>query len=188
MKFLERPYYVGLLSAAAYHGAAHQQPQEFFVFTSLPALLSTTRKGTRVNYISKKALSSKLLEKRQTESGYLNISSPALTAADLIQFEKRTGGLNRSATVLNELSEGLKPEMFNTSFFEEVPTSTIQRLGFLLERVVNRPELSNILWDEAKKSDLNFFRIPLKASAEEKGCPSDDKWKVIVNTKIEIDQ
>jgi predicted transcriptional regulator of viral defense system len=26
MKFMDQPYYVGLLSAAAIHGAAHQQP------------------------------------------------------------------------------------------------------------------------------------------------------------------
>ena len=45
MKFLERPYYVGLLNAAAFYGAAHQQPQEFFVFTNFPALRPTTKKG-----------------------------------------------------------------------------------------------------------------------------------------------
>ena len=31
MGFLERPYYLGLLNAAGYYGASHQQPQEFFV-------------------------------------------------------------------------------------------------------------------------------------------------------------
>ena len=31
MRFHHVPYYVGLLSAAALHGAAHQQPQEFQV-------------------------------------------------------------------------------------------------------------------------------------------------------------
>src|SRR5437867_75347 len=31
MKFLKRDYYVGLLSAAMLHGAAHQQPQDFFI-------------------------------------------------------------------------------------------------------------------------------------------------------------
>lgn len=188
MRFLERPYYAGLLSAAAYHGAAHQQPQEFFVVTSLPALLSITRKGMKVNYISKKAVAEKLIEKRKTESGYLNISSPVLTAADLVQFEKRVGGLNRAATVLNELSEVLKPEMFNASFFDEVPTTTIQRLGLILERVVNQPELANKLWEEANKAGLHFFRIPLKASEEDKGFHADERWKVIVNTEIEIDE
>ena len=51
MKFLERPYYVGLLNAASFYGAAHQQPQEFYVFTVLPALLTTKRKGIKINYI-----------------------------------------------------------------------------------------------------------------------------------------
>src|SRR5208282_2189135 len=32
MKRLGLPYYAGLLSAAQYHGAAHQRPQEFQVF------------------------------------------------------------------------------------------------------------------------------------------------------------
>ena len=31
MKMLNRRYYVGLVSAAALHGAAHQQPMEYFV-------------------------------------------------------------------------------------------------------------------------------------------------------------
>jgi hypothetical protein len=32
-----------------------------------------------------------------------------------------------------------------------------------------------------------MFRIPLKASAPDKGFESDERWKVILNTKIEID-
>src|SRR5207245_1202466 len=39
MKRLALPYYAGLLTAAQYHGAAHQRPQEFQVFlekTRLP--------------------------------------------------------------------------------------------------------------------------------------------------------
>src|SRR6266496_3549594 len=34
MRFHGHPYYVGLLSAAALHGAGHQQPQEFQVVTN----------------------------------------------------------------------------------------------------------------------------------------------------------
>ena len=36
MRFLGQPYYVGLLSAAAIHGAAHQQPMVFQVITDRP--------------------------------------------------------------------------------------------------------------------------------------------------------
>jgi predicted transcriptional regulator of viral defense system len=45
MKFLERKYYVGLLNAAALHGASHQQPQEYFVVTAYPVMLTTKKKG-----------------------------------------------------------------------------------------------------------------------------------------------
>jgi len=33
MKEIDRTYYLGLLNAAAHHGAAHQSPQEYFVIT-----------------------------------------------------------------------------------------------------------------------------------------------------------
>ena len=38
MKSLNRKYYIGLHSAAALYGAAHQQPMEFFVITENPPL------------------------------------------------------------------------------------------------------------------------------------------------------
>jgi hypothetical protein len=37
MKSLSTPYYVGLLPAAALHGAAHQQPMGYTVITQSPA-------------------------------------------------------------------------------------------------------------------------------------------------------
>ena len=33
-----------------------------------------------------------------------------------------------------------------------------------------------------------FFRIPLKSSVDVKGFNAENRWKVIVNTKIEIDE
>ncbi len=188
MEFLQRPYYVGLLSAAAYHGAAHQQPQEFFVITSLPALRATQRKGLKVNYISKKLINEELIESLKTESGYLKISSPLLTATDLIQFEKRIGGMNRATAVINELAEVLKPEMFTPSFFNEVSTHSIQRLGYLLEYKLSQKELADALLTKAREAKLSFFRVPLKSDLPVKGLFSDEKWKVIANTEIEIDE
>lgn len=38
MKSLNIHYYVGLISAAALHGTAHQQPMEYFVITEKPAM------------------------------------------------------------------------------------------------------------------------------------------------------
>lgn len=187
MKFMQRPYYVGLLNAAAFYGAAHQQPQEYYVFTSFPVLRPTKKKNIKINYISKKTIIKPLLENRKTEAGYLTLSSPELTAADLVQFEKRIGGLNRAATVLNELSEVIKPEEIKEDFFKEIPVSTIQRLGYLLDNVLQQRTIADYLFEQSHKYGLNFFRVPLKTSAGVKGFLSDNRWKVIVNAKIEID-
>ncbi|MCJ7447971.1 MAG: type IV toxin-antitoxin system AbiEi family antitoxin [Bacteroidales bacterium] len=148
----------------------------------------TKKKGIKVNYISKTIFSEKLLENKKTESGYLKISSPALTAADLIQFEKRIGGITRASTVINELTEVIRKEEFNEIFLKEVPTTTIQRLGYILEYVVNRTDLSLDLFKICRENNLKFYRIPLKVSDLIKGFPTDKKWQVIKNIEIEIDE
>jgi predicted transcriptional regulator of viral defense system len=188
MKFLQRPYYLGLLNAASFYGAAHQQPQEFFVFTNFPGLRPTKKKGLKINYISKKEIPEKFLESRKTESGYLKISSPELTALDLIQFEKRIGGLNRAATILNELAETIRLENLNEDFLKEIPVSAIQRLGYLFDKVLDKKDIAGHLYERSQQMRLEFFRIPLKASAKMKGFSSDERWKVIINTEIEIDE
>ena len=85
MQHLNRPYYVALLNAAAYHGASHQQAQEFFVVSNFPVMRPSLKKDLKINYISIKTIPEKLLEKKKTETGYLKVSAPALTATDLIQ-------------------------------------------------------------------------------------------------------
>lgn len=188
MKELARPYYLALLNAAAYHGASHQQPQEFFVVTSFPVLRPMQKKGLKLNYISKKEIPETLLDTRKTEAGYLKISNPALTATDLLQYAKRVGGINRVATVLNELVESMKPETFNSYLLQHAPVTALQRLGYLLDKVFDKQVLANALFSELQKSNTALFRTPLKASAPTKGFAADEKWKVIINTTIELDE
>lgn len=186
-EFLQKPYYVSLLNAAAYHGASHQQPQEYYVMTNFPAMRATQKKGLKINYVSIDKIPEKLLEKRKTEAGYLTISNPVLTATDLVQFERRIGGLNRAATVLFELMEVLKPTDFNEDIMAHAAVTTFQRLGYLLEFACSNTELSNALYNAMEKNKFRLFRIPLKASAHTKGFSSNNRWKVIVNSEIDID-
>ncbi len=188
MKHLQRPYYVALLNAAAFHGASHQQPQEYFVVTGFPVLRPTQKKGLKVNYISVKEITEPLLEKRKTEAGYLNVSNAALTACDLIQFEKRVGGLNRAATVLNELAEVIMPSDFSDTLLSHTPVSALQRLGYLFENICSKQELADSLFEALARKKLDLFRIPLKTAKETRGCFAGNRWKVIVNAEIEIDE
>lgn len=188
MKHLERNYYVGLLNAAALHGAAHQQPQEYFVITEYPVLRPTSKKGIKINYISTKQIPPvSLIEKKKTETGYITISNPILTAVDLINYEKRIGGLSRAVTVINELLENVKQKDITHELVAYASTTTLQRFGFILEEILSKQHLADKLFSLCRKADIKFYQIPLKASGEKTKEPINDKWKVIINTDIDFE-
>ena len=187
MKYLNRTYYVGLLSAAAFHGAAHQQPQDFFVITESPALRNTNKKGTRVLFLNKKEIVNTLCISLKTETGYVQVSSKELTAADLITYQKEIGGLNRVSTIFNELAESLNFDSLNKDYFENVPVSTIQRMGYILEVVLEQNSIAELLLTKAKYFSCTFQKVPLKNGNKIDDCEVDSKWKIIINEQIEID-
>ncbi len=188
MKYIQRPYYVGLLNAAAFYGAALQQPQVFSVVIQHPTLRDNNKKNVRLQFVARRNFPPvELLETRKTQTGYVTISSPALTAADIIQYEKEIGGLNRACTVLNDLIEVLDFRNTPDAFFEIVSTATIQRLGYLLENVVESTDLANQLYEKAIQANCAFQTVLLKNSKAVVNKITDKKWKIIINTKIEID-
>jgi len=187
MNHLNQPYYVGLLSAASLYGAAHQRPQEFFVINQLPAIRSVHKKGNKINFIGRLVINEKFLEKRKTPSGYVKVSSPELTALDLLQFERHIGGLNRAATVIDELSESIKAENFTEDLILSVPVVMFQRLGYILERILEKVDLAEALFQRISGQYPVITRRPLKAGWPVKGYGTDPKWKLIINVEIEPD-
>jgi predicted transcriptional regulator of viral defense system len=188
MKYIGKPYYVGLLSAAALHGAAHQRSQEFFVINQLPPLRPTVKDGIKINYVARKEIPSVFLEQRKTEAGYVKVSCPELTAIDLLQYEKYIGGLNRAATVISELSVAMKPENFTDELISFVPVVMLQRLGFILDKIVGKKDMANELYIAMCKKYPTWQRMPLKAGKPDTGFLSDLKWKIVINSEIEIDE
>lgn len=182
MKHLGREYYTGLLSAAA-----HQQPQEYFVITPPPALKLTVKKGIKINFINKKKIDKRFIEKRKTATGYYNVSTPEMTAADLVYYAKRVGWMSRVATVLTELADEMKPDKLNVDFAKAIPIATLQKLGYLLDEVLQRKELADHLYKAAKKARIPFFTIQLMKGAGNKKYAVSSKWKIIDNVQIEID-
>jgi predicted transcriptional regulator of viral defense system len=188
MNYTAKAYYVGLLSAAALYGAAHQQPQEFFVVNQLPFIRPTSKRGIRINYIGRIAIPFNFLENRKTEAGYVKVSNPELTAVDLLQYEKHIGGLNRAATIINELADVINPDRINDEFISFVPIVMIQRLGFILDNIVGRSDLADSIYTRMKNIYQTWQRMPLKSGKPEKGFSSDSKWKIVRNINIEIDE
>jgi len=183
--YLKRPYYVGLLSAAAMHGATHQQVMEYYIFIDKPAIRPTSVEGLKINYVVKNVIPESGIEKRKTEAGYIDISNAELTAVDLIAYQHRIGGINRAATVLYELSESISPAKLKEILNNNIQLSVLQRLGYILEFVLKKNELAGVIKNYL--SGKKIFRIPLKPGYKKEGFAVNDNWKVIQNTKIETD-
>jgi predicted transcriptional regulator of viral defense system len=189
MKYVERNYYISLLNAAALHGAGHQQPQEYFIITQYPIMRPTNKRGIKINYISTNQLPPKaFLNKKQTETGFINVSNPILTAIDLINYEKRIGGLNRAVTIINELLENIKTKDITKELVAYSSAATLQRFGFILEEILGKKNLANKLLLLCKKVEKKFYLISLKASGKKVKTPMNEVWKIIINTNIEIDE
>ena len=184
MRHLGRPYYSGLLGAASYHIAPDKRPQEFYVVTNFPALDIAKRRYIKINYISARKIPEDLIDLIKTDTGYLYISSPELTATDLVHYQNKIGGLSRVASVLKEMTGVFKAEHFSVAFVKQIPINTIQRLGYILEKVLGEERLANHLLEQIQKAGLTLFRIPLKSKASCAGFPGDEKWKVAVNIEM----
>lgn len=131
MKSLNKSYYVALLSAAALHGAAHQQPMEDFVIVKNPAPRSIDNEKLKINFLSKQKLIQDGIIQRKTPAGYMNVSSPELTALDL--FDTNKFSRSAKATVLQELAEEMKPSKLLKIAKQYPNMAAIQRLGYVLE-------------------------------------------------------
>ena len=124
MNSINKDYYIALLSAAALHGATHQQPMEYFVVTESPALRSIRNDKIAINFLVKKQWFPGDIVKKNTDAGYVNVSSPELTALDLLFYNSMIG-INRAFTVLQELNVAM-----NANSLEKLQNSTLRLLPF----------------------------------------------------------
>ncbi len=188
MEYLGRPYYISLLSAAALHGAAHQQPQTHFVCTTLPSMRNTNKRGMQIKYVSKRNFPESNIIQKKTESGYVNLSDPILTCLDLINNHKTIGGFNRAATVINELSEEISIDEITSDILNLTPLANIQRLGYLWEYKCEQIGLSNVLFEIVNELPRHLKSYKLNPSIALKKQKITNRWKIDVNTNIEIDE
>ena len=190
MKYLGKNYYVALLNAAEIHGAAHQAPQEFFIITNTTKLRDKHKKDIKINFVAKKIIPQKHLTQVMTNSSYVNVSSPILTAYDLVCYAKSVGEINRVATIINELAEKIRFTNIDKEFMQSFSPAVTQRLGYLFDEL-KFEELANKLYHKAEIAGLKFRKTPLVIVNKTKDLSKYDineKWKIIINEQIDIDE
>lgn len=184
MSHLGHPYYVGLLSAAAMHGASHQSPMVFQVVT--PARLRDRVIGrNRLQFVQRAATSERPRHQRNVPTGRIWVSTPEVTLLDLAESPGDGGGLSNVATVVGEL---LQDSLIDTGELAKLvplyPAAVIQRAGFLIDL------MASVVSAEADTEALQRavedcrFRdlLPGGGTGEH-----DERWHVIINTEIEHD-
>ena len=75
MKDWKSDYYIGLLSAAEIHGAAHQRPQEFQVMSDR-AHRAITISRYRIRFFKKWNLKDVQVMDHRTHTGFIKVSTP----------------------------------------------------------------------------------------------------------------
>lgn len=183
MKFLGQPYYVGVLSAAALHGAAHQQPQEFQVVTNAQ-LRPAVAGRSRIRFFQKAHLERTPAAEMKTETGTMRVATPEATGLDLFRYLKGAGHLGHVATVLAELAEKMDPQRLVEAARAEGEVSNAQRLGHALDQV-GASELVGALLSWITEQRPRY--VPLRVDRSLRRATKDTRFRVLVNEKVEAE-
>lgn len=186
MKFLNRDYYVGLLNAAALHGAGHQQPQSFSIITEGVPLRKIHNNKVNINFSIKKTWNKQDIIKKKVDTGYINISSPELTALDLVNYYDEIGGFNRVAIVLAELCETIEDKKLLESAKQYDQVVVVQRLGYLLEFILEEKKLSDTLY--AYLESIAYYPTLIQPQREKpESMSTGNRWKIVANINIKTE-
>lgn len=178
-----RSYYVGLLTAAAEHGASGQAAQEVQVVADRPR--DTIEAGRmRIVFVTRGDAARAPVREMVAPMGRIPVSTPAMTALDLVAYPRRAGGWGNVASVLADLLDEVTPDDMGAVVSMPPATSDAQRLGFLLERLGAAPGVTSTIARCLETRSTTF--VPLDPAAERIG-PRDSRWRVIENVEIEPD-
>ena len=184
MNALDRKYYVCLLSAASFYGATHQASQVFQVMVERE-MKPLHIGNVKIQFIVNSFLQDAHVQELKTDRGPLTLSSPENTIVDLLKYPSQSGNLNHIATVISEISEHIDHAKLR-NIVKKAPLLSLQRLGFILEKVGER-ELRNIVKSHIDKERAPKFYSPLNPGSPSDGFSKDKNWHLIVNEEIEAD-
>jgi predicted transcriptional regulator of viral defense system len=180
MEWRKTRYYAGLLTAAQYHGAAHQRPQEFQVMVEKNQRPIECG-SVRVSFIARKKMRGVLVQSFNTPRGTILVSSVEATAVDLAGYPHHAGGLDQVATILAELAEKIDPKLLAAAA-KTAPLPWAQRLGYLLEQV-GAKDCASLLKAYVQKNARDWAQ--LVPGARRARARRADDWLLQVNTEVE---
>lgn len=183
MQHWNMDYYICLLSAALYHGAAHHQPQMFQV------MLNKKKESCHcgdivIDFIQNNDILNTPVQQLKTRTGYVKVSTPEATAMDMLKYIRQSGGIGRIATVLDELTESMSVNALTQLASQSKEQTWVHRLGFILDKL-GHITLAESLYRTLDKNRVNI--IPLVPHTSITGAARNKKWRIAINANIESD-
>ncbi len=182
MSYLGLHYYVGILSAAALHGAGHQQPMRFQVIADR-ATRPMLAGRVHIEVHTSRTVKTMPVKHIDTETGSMVVGTPETTAFDVVRFFSAAGHWNNVATVLFELAEKIDRDRL-VDIAPRVHLPDVQRLGYLLS-VVGEGQLCDPLATWLAKQRTTVVR--LRTDLPKGDADLDRRWRLFPNEQVEID-
>ena len=186
MTHIGHSYYVGFLSAAELHGAAHQHPQTFQVVTD-GRVTDRDYGRVRVRFSRDSRAATLPVETRNTSTGTVRVATPAVVALDLAACPNNGGGLNNTATVLGELAaDGMVIINDVLAVSSLYPVSALRRLGWLLDLVYGGIDTDPLRVEMECRGNDESSPTLLSPGGPRRGRQCR-RWSITVNEEVEPD-
>lgn len=184
MQHLNIPYYVGLLSAAQYYGAAHQKPQVFQVISS-KARRNIKVGRVKIIFTIKSDIEQSATRQFNTPRGFVRVATPETIALDLVTFAQKSGGIPSVFEILSDLSEHLNLESCVQAIPHLKKAPFLQRLGYFFS-LLGMEKHARLCEDELKKHHYIKKTLLDPQESVTEGV-LNIRWNLIINTELETE-
>lgn len=188
MQDMNTDYYVGLVSAATLYGVTPQQPTLFQVITLKYSRLIETP-NTDIRLYRNSHIYQAGIDQKKTAVGYMNISTPELTAFDLVRYARVFGCYSQVAAILSKLGKRIRGKRLFTLARnisqEHGDWIYWQRLGYLLD-VVGFQHIADPLATLISTYQPGFGY--LISGKTDDVLEKNSRWHLYINDTIKIEK
>ncbi len=186
MRYTGRGYYVALQNSIEELVPSYDAPHlSFHVIVDGKGLPSSNGKTSPPLSLSySRLIPYSYIFNKETKYGNINIATAELTAIDLVTYIDATGGFQAIVEALKALSSKLNFRRMKEDIFEYRTAANIQRLGYIIENILDMPAKAQPLHDLLDKRYDKFYARNLLAPALPKSGNIDKRWQLDVNIEL----
>lgn len=178
-RWLRRPYYLALASAAAEYGASPQAIQLVQVITDRPRRpLALGR--VRVRFYVKRDAAHTPTAELPGAYAPLRVSTLEATAIDLVRYAGAVGGMERAVETLKPIAGRLRKAALKEALSAVREPATAQRLGFILDHLGHRGLAESV--ERSLPARLARVRLEPGASGSARGLRLHRRWGLLAKS------